>query len=48
MGIKKHKNKAIRELLVEHDLSGEPQHMLERRQYKPQDRDTNSTHPGTC
>lgn len=33
MGIKKHKNEAIRELLVEHDLSGGPQHRLERRQY---------------
>jgi len=43
MGIEKHENKAIRELLVEHNLSGEPQRMLESRQHKPQDRDTNTT-----
>lgn len=40
MRIKEHKNKAICELLVEHNLSGESQSMLERSQYRTQDRDT--------
>lgn len=40
MRIKKHKNKAICELLVEHNLSGESQSTLERRQYRTQVRDT--------
>lgn len=40
MRIKKHKNKAICELLVEHNLSGESQSPLEKSQYRTQDRDT--------
>lgn len=36
MRIKKHKNKAICELLVEHNLSGESESTLERSQYRTQ------------
>lgn len=46
MRIEKHKNEAICELLVEHNLSAESQSTLERSQYRTQDKDTGTEAAG--